>query len=203
MGTLSLSSLRANVGMTISEGLWNLLLTKLVTWSTGLDSSNLAALGVANSNLASKYHSVIQTDIIHNPGMPRNAIAGWWAGAWNVAGAVFPLDNSLGAQFSGAFTADHTVFVAPATMIITEVWTQTMSSVAAGNVQLWKHPAGGGAAVALSGILACSSAGPNQSTGLALAVAVGDLLCWRLDLVTQAHTLPIAVGFSAKVEHRS
>lgn len=203
MGTLSLSSLRANVGMTISEGIWNLLLTKLVAWSTGLDSANLAASGVANVSLASKYHSIVQTDIIHNPGMARNAIAGWWAGAWNVAGAVFPLDNSLGAQFSGAYTADHTVFVAPAAMTITEIWTQTISSVPAGSVQLWKHPAGGGAAVALSAPLACAIGSPTKSSGLALAVAVGDLLCWRLDGVTQAHTLPIVVGFSAKVEHRS
>lgn len=203
MGTLSLSSLRANVGMTISEGIWNLLLTKLVAWSTGLDSANLAAGGVANVSLASKYHSIIAVEKITPPGMPANTFNGWWNDAWNTAPNVAPYDNTLGTEYSGAFTTDHTVFYAPAAMTITEVWCRTLADAATGNVQLWKYPAGGGAAVALSASLACNVAVVNHSSGLALAVGVGDQLCWRCSGVTGANHLPIVVGFSAKVEHRS
>lgn len=203
MGTLSLSSLRANVGMTISEGLWNLLLSKLNAWSTGLDSANLAAGGVANSNLASKYHSVVVVDKITPPGMPTDTLDGWWNSAWNTGPNVAPYNNTLGLEYALAFSADHTVFYAPAAMTITEVWTRTLADTASGNVQLWRYPAGGGAAVALSASLACNVAAVNHSSGLALAVGVGDQLCWRCSGVGRSSNLPIVVGFSAKVEHRS
>jgi len=192
MGLLNLSAERASVGQTITHTLWNNLITKLLALlNGGISSPNIAAAGVANSNLANKYHSVVSETKIVPPGA-LSAGPGdgdWWD--------VIANNVALGLNYNVGYVADLTRFVAPSAFTLTNVWTRTLHNSAAGDVKLFIN------GVAQAATLMNTSLAGAAVAGLAIAVSSGDVLSWRAVGIPFTYNLPIVVGFSGKAEHRS
>lgn len=191
MALLNLSAEKAQVGQPITHTLWNNLLSKLLALlNGGLNSANHAAAGLNNASLASPNHTIVQETKIVSPGKDTAAGAGlWWDAVLN--------DITLGTYYDGMYLGDLTRFVVPCAGTIDTVWQQTMNAVPQGQVKLYKN----GAAIAGTE-MNCSTAGSTTS-GLAVAVAAGDVLSWRGRGIPSTFNLPIVVGFSAKAANRS
>ena len=115
---LDLSSVYAKAGQFITYTLWNQLRALIQDkFTAGIESADIAAGGVANSNLANKYAPISCVDRITPPGLD-NFDAGAHAGAW-YQGTV-PPDLKI-AVFDG-YAENLTMYRAPRDFTLEAVW---------------------------------------------------------------------------------
>jgi hypothetical protein len=176
-------------GETITSVLFNAMGIALETFFnvTKLDSGNIKAAGVSLANLVTQKHNVLGDDVILVPGWngPAGIASGWWASTDGY---------TLGLYFSG-YIYEHTYKKIPAAMNINRVWVHCAGPTPAGSVQLCKNGANTGIIMAVGS--------PTTQLATSLDVASGDFIGWSCDGISNTDALPLQLGFSATMYHRS
>ena len=188
-------------GQFITNSLWNEFRALVeAKFNAGIASSDIAAGGVALSNLANQYAAISSVDRITAPGLLSNDPD---QGIWYAANTP-PL---LLATVYSSYLRNLTTYRSPCDFTLESCWCQTFGGASAGRARLYRKTLTGSFGYLAGTHLEAHVDDPdetvgNLATGLSLSINEGDLLSWRTDGIISSSNLPLVVGFAGKAPHQ-